>query len=514
MASNSEIELKLVGEPEHLDAIERSDVLKDAAKPRKVTLSSTYFDAHDLRLHKAGVALRIREVEGGRRLQTVKTRGDGLFSRGEWESAVAHREPDLNSLKGTPAADLFPADEPLDALFTVAVERSLIEVTRGRSRIEVAIDRGRIFKSADPASAIVVSEVELELKAGAPGDLFKLGAELMEAAPLRLGVASKSARGHALLEGSVNDVAHAAPVTYGENPSAADAFRAIANACLTQLRLNEDVMLARRDPDALHQTRVAIRRLRSAFSLFGPVIKHVRTEELKAELKRLSEPLGAARDLDVFLSETLVEERERRPEETGLLNLEKQLQNRKLKAYDKAVAALRSDDWRRLLVELAGWVNAGAWLRPSDPELAKKVATPARDFAAKMLEKRYRQVRGKSRKIAKIGAEKRHDARIAAKKLRYGSEFFADLFAGKPKREERRVAFVKAVKKLQGKLGSLNDVATGHEMMADAAQSGRSRSAAFAAGVTAADGDARTEPLLKEAKATRKALMEAKPFWR
>lgn len=514
MSASEEIELKLVGASADLDAVEKSHALRETGRPRKTALSSTYFDAHDLRLQKAGVALRIREIEGGRRVQTVKTRGDGLFARGEWESAVAHREPDLNSLKGTPAADLFPSEEALDALFTVAVERSTWQVARGRSRIEVAIDRGRIFKSEDPASAVPVSEIELELKAGVPEDLFALAADFMELAPLRLGVATKSARGHALLEGRTNDVARAEPVIFGEAPTAGEAFSAIANACLIQLRMNEDVMLSRRDPDALHQTRVAIRRLRSAFSLFGPVIRHPRTEELKAALKRLSEPLGAARDLDVFLAETLVEERERRPDETGLLNLEKQLQSRKSKAYDTAVAALRSDEWRRLLVELAGWVNAGAWLKPNDPDRAKRVATPARDFAAKVLEKRYRQVRGKSRKIAKIGVEERHDARIAAKKLRYGAEFFADLFSGKPKREERRLAFVKAVKRLQGKLGSLNDVATGHELMADAAQSGRSRSAAFAAGVTAADGDARTEPLLKEAKATRKALMEAKPFWR
>ncbi|WP_261404164.1 CHAD domain-containing protein [Chenggangzhangella methanolivorans] len=486
----------------------------EAGPARTTSLSSTYFDAPDLRLHKAGVALRIREIDGGRRLQTVKTRGDGLFARGEWESAVERREPDLNSLKGTPAAGLFSADEPFDALFTVAVERTVRQVTRGRSRIEIAIDRGRIFKSADPVSAIAVGEVELELLAGAPQDLFALAADIMAAAPLRLGVASKSARGHALLEGRLNDVANAQPVPFGDEPSAADAFRAIANACLVQLRMNEDVMLARRDSDALHQTRVAIRRLRSAFSLFGPLLRHARTDELKAELKRLSEPLGPARDLDVFLAETLADERERRPDESGLLNLEKQLQTQKAKAYDGALATLRSDEWRRLVVELAGWINVGAWLRSRDEQIARQIAGPARDFAATVLEKRYRQVRRKSRRITKITDEKRHDARISAKKLRYGSEFFADLFADKPKRERKRVVFVKAVKRLQGRLGALNDVATGHELMADAAQTGRSRSAAFAAGVTAADGDARADALLKEAKETRKALMAAEPFWR
>lgn len=509
-----EIEFKLVGEAADLDALERARLLTEAGAPKKTALVSTYFDTIDRKLQAAGVVVRIRQTPDGRRTQTVKTRGDGLVSRGEWESAIDQSEPDFNSLQGTPVAKLLTADDVLDPLFTVSVERSTWTVSHGRSRVEVAIDRGRIFKSEDPASSVPVSEAELELRAGDVEDLAALVGAVMEAAPLKLGVASKAARGHALLEGRLNDVARAAPVAFGDAPTAADAFRAIANACLVQIRLNEDVMVARRDPDALHQTRVAIRRLRSAFSLFGPLIAHPRTNELKGDLKRLSEPLGLARDLDVFLAETLADERARHPEESGVLSLEKQLQSRKLKAYDHAVAALRSDDWRALLVDLAAWINAGAWARPRDEASAAKVGGSARAFAASVLEKRFKQLRRKSRRIAKIGDEKRHDARIAAKKLRYGSEFFADLFADAPKRAKRRILFLKALKKLQGRLGDLNDVATGHELMADAARSGRSRSAAFAAGVAAADVDARIGPLLAEAKAARKALMEARPFWR
>lgn len=514
MPGDREIELKLVGEATSLDALERAKPLVAAGPPKTVALVTTYFDTSDRKLRAAGAVLRIRQTPDGRRVQTVKTQGDGLFSRGEWEAAVLHSEPDLNSLQGTPVAKLFSADDILDPLFTVSVERSTWIVTRKRSRVEVAIDRGRVFKSEDPASSAPIGELELELQSGAADDLFALAAELMTVAPFKLGVASKAARGAALLEGRLNDVARAAPVAHGEDATAGGAFRAIANACLVQLRLNEDVMLARRDPDALHQARVAIRRLRSAFSLFGPLIAHPRTEELKAELKRLSEPLGPARDLDVFLAETITDERARRPEEAGIVDLEKQLQSQKLKAYERAASALASDEWRRLLVELAGWINAGAWAKPGDADRAAKIDGPARSFAAEVLEKRFRKLRKKSRRIAKITTEERHDARIAAKKLRYGSEFFADLFAGKPKREARRAAFHKALKRLQGRLGDLNDVATGHELMEGAARSGRSRQAAFAAGVTAADVDARIAPLLREAKAARKALMAARPFWR
>lgn len=514
MTADREIELKLAFDPSDLDALTRSPALMDAGRPETARLSSTYFDTHDRRLENARATLRIRDLGDGRRVQTVKTAGDGLFERGEWEWSVEAAEPDVERLSDTPVAALLDGDEPLDALFTVSVERAIRRVRHRRSSVEVAIDIGRVFKSEDPAAALPICEIELELKRGKAEDLFSLAGLLMEAAPLRLGVVTKSARGHALLEGRQSDVSHAKPVVFAEGATAAGAFRSVANACLTQLRLNEDVMLARRDPDALHQLRVAIRRLRSAFSLFGPLLDHPRTEELKAELKRLTEPLGEARDLDVFLAGALTDERERRPGEPGLKALERQIQTRKSHAYDAALEALRSPEWRRHVVELAGWINAGAWLSPPDQERRALVEGPARDFAASVLQKRFDKLRKKSRRIAKITDDERHQVRIAAKKLRYGVEFFSSLFEAKPRREKRRVDFLRAVKKLQGRLGDLNDVANSHELMADAARSGRTRSTAFAAGVTAADVDARAGPLLQEAKAARKALADAKPFWR
>lgn len=514
MTPDREIELKLACDPSALDALTRSPALADVGRVETTRLSSTYFDTHDRRLAGARATLRIRDLGDGRRVQTVKTAGDGLFERGEWERDVTTPDPDIALLADTPVAGLIAGDDPLDALFTVSVERTIRRVRHRRSSVEVAIDVGRVFKSEDPEASLPICEIELELKSGKAEDLFSLAGVLMQAAPLRLGVVTKSARGHALLDGRLSDVAHANPVVFAEDETAAGAFRSVANACLTQLRVNEDVMLARRDPDALHQLRVAIRRLRSAFSLFGPLLDHARFEELKAELKRLSEPLGPARDLDVFLAGALTDERERRPEEPGLKALEKQIQIRKSRAYDAALETLRSPEWRRLVVDLAGWINAGAWLFPRDPERRALVEGPARNFAASVLDKRFARLRKKSRRIAKIGDEERHQVRIAAKKLRYGVEFFSTLFENKPKREKRRVDFLKAVKKLQGRLGDLNDVANGHELMADAARSGRTRSAAFAAGVTAADVDARAEPLMEEAKAARKAFSDAKPFWR
>lgn len=70
----------------------------------------------------------------------------------------------------------------------------------------------------------------------------------------------------------------------------------------------------------------------------------------------------------------------------------------------------------------------------------------------------------RGRHLDDLDPEERHRVRIAAKKLRYGAEFFAPLFPGK-KAGKRHGAFGKALSDLQDHLGALNDIATGHELM-------------------------------------------------
>ncbi|WP_288587660.1 CHAD domain-containing protein [uncultured Methylobacterium sp.] len=145
-------------------------------------------------------------------------------------------------------------------------------------------------------------------------------------------------------------VRKAEPVLLRPEMTSAEAFRAVSHACLRHMRLNEYILLERRDVDTLHQTRVAIRRLQWAFSLFGGIISEVRSEGLRAELKRLSEPLGCARNHDVLLSKTLSTERARHPDEQGLLNLEKYLEEQRSAEYAEVQAVLRSKEWRCFLI--------------------------------------------------------------------------------------------------------------------------------------------------------------------
>ena len=511
MTGSREIELKLECELSDLTTLRNHPLLQEASEQDEADLSSVYFDTADLSLHQAGLGLRVRR-NGERFIQTLKAEGKGLFDRPEWEQEIAGPEPDPAAWADTPLAKILGRKDELQPLFTSAVTRRTYLVQQGSSRIEVALDSGRITAAADDR-IVPICEVELELKDGAAGDVFALAHAIAALVPLRLGVRSKAERGYALAAGTHDRVRKAEPVPLRENMNAAEAFQAVAHACLRHMRVNEEILLQGRDAHALHQVRVAIRRLRSAFSLFGDLINDSQGRHIRDEIKRLTQPLGHARNLDVFLATTLPAERERHPDEIGLLGLETQLEDQRSKAYEDVGILLQSAEWRALLLDLAAWINAGPWLKDEAKKRVTLREEAARDFAARELDRRRRQVKRRGRDLDDLSPEDRHQVRIAAKKLRYGAEFFAGLYPDK-KAVKRHTAFVKALAELQDHLGELNDIATGHEVVRDLVGQHAGTATLFAAGITAADLKARSRKLLAAAADAHEDLVDAKPFWR
>ena len=292
--------------------------------------------------------------------------------------------------------------------------RTVHTLRRGAATMEVAVDRGAV-ETAQGAAAEPFAEVEIELREGAStdssghgdapglGDLFGLARALGEAVPLRLGVTTKAERGFAHVDGAGPRVRKAEPVALDPAMGAGPAFQAVARACLRHLRLNEPLLRAGRDsgaerdpgagrdPEALHQVRVAIRRLRSAMSLFKPVIAHPDTERLRDALRARVAVLGTARNLDVLLLHTLPGEMERRPEAgAAFLALRARLEAERAQAYDAVAAMLDDPAWRGLVLDAAALVEDGAWMR--EPAGAPARAEPVADFAARTLEKRRRRV--------------------------------------------------------------------------------------------------------------------------
>ncbi len=489
MDSKDEIELKLQTDPLGV-AMLLADPLVADANPKSRDQLSTYFDTDGHALRKAGLSLRIRQI-GERRIQTIKTEGRGaasLFSRGEWERDVASDEPELDDIAVVLGAALDDGERPRP-IFTVAVNRTSIVHVDGANRIELVADQGRAL--ADDRESLVC-EIELELLDGDRAALFALAARIADIVPLKLGILTKSERGYTLLDGAEKTSVKAEPIVLDRDIDTAALFEAIAGSCLRQFRLNEDKLLATGAPEALHQARVGLRRLRSALSIFKDMVAGPELDRFQAELRSLAGLLGKVRDVDVMIEKL---------DDADALRL---LHVARDERFAAVVAALGSAPVRALMLDLVAWIAIGPW---RDAEATADLRrTPAPDFAAATLDALRRRVKRRGARLAKLDEEHRHRVRIAAKKLRYAAEFFAGLYPGR-KAGRRRETFLEAIEDMQTQLGHLNDLASGRALFDELG-------IADAETILAAGKKGDPARLLPKAEDAHERLIDAKRFWR
>ncbi|HEX7876123.1 MAG TPA: CHAD domain-containing protein [Sphingobium sp.] len=435
----TEIELKLEVTTEAAAFLEASPLLEGTMA--KTKLHAQYFDTPGHDLANNGLALRIRR-SGKKSIQTVKGEGGpaaGLFDRSEWELPVSDSIPVMDERTPVPAL-LAGSSAALAPIFDVKVERRTWIVTEGDSSIELVIDRGAVQSGTRTAP---ICEVELELKAGSADALFVMARKLDAVAPVRLGVLSKSERGHLLLRHAPTSF-KAEPVLLHPGLSAGEAFQHIALLCLRQFRLNEMLLGESRNGEALHQARVAIRRLRSALSIFKALLPDARLAHFRGEFKYLAGLLGDARDIDVMLAKA----------PPG--GLRDRLEAARVEAYTHVETALASDRIRWLILDFVQWAGSSA--------TAQEAGEPAAAFAAAALRRIRKKVKGHGAGFKRLSDEDRHDFRKLAKKMRYAAEFFGSLFLGKHRQRDQR-RFVRKLEKLQDSLGLLNDLVAGEAML-------------------------------------------------
>lgn len=484
---SEEIELKLVVTPDLADALAASGLL--AGAPDVAGLVSTYFDTPDHVLRRRGYSLRIRRSKD-RCVQTIKVEtaaAAGLFARTEWEQPVTGEAPVLDYT--TPIlAVLGEAAGLLEPVFEVQVERRSWMVDDDGAKIEVVLDRGEIVAGERRAA---ICELEFELKAGQPAALFALARRLNALVPMRLGVLSKAERGYDLT-GPIARSFKARPVALAADMTEAQAFEQVVRSCLRQFRLNEALLLADRNVEALHQARVALRRLRCAFAIFKPLVGTGTGPRLREELRWIAGELGLARNLDVLI------ERAEPGELQDIINSARE------QAYDRIDACLQSPRARALMLGLAEWIALGDWHGVGEGEPAGQGA--AREFAVQALDRARRKVRKSGRDVIRASDEARHALRKEAKKLRYAAEFFAGLFPDK--REKRRMKkFLAALGTVQDQLGALNDLATTPAVLGQLG-------IANAPGAAALLGRDRKKALLEAAADGLDELLDVKRFWR
>lgn len=459
-----EVELKLRVAPALARRLSGHPALA-AIEPQKYRLLNTYYDTPDFALRKRRIALRIRRKGRAIWLMTVKVDdagAGGLARRLEWEVPTQPGVFDFSVVTDEALRDFLNAKLPfLRPAFSTEFTRTAWTLRRGDALIELALDRGKIIApGADetiPAASEPICEVELELLEGGSSDaLFDLAIELACDLHLHPLVISKAERGYNLSDTSlVRPVkGFSSPVTGKMSP--VDAFRAIALCCLGQLQRNEAGAVHGSDPEYVHQARVAIRRLRSAFRLFAPVLGADFIAVYSPRWREVATALGGARDWDVFLSETMPPLEEVFDGHAGLAQLRCYGEAARDRAQSAARAALTREEYSRLLLAF------GAALFRVEPPTIEGEASQRklRKFVQTSLQKRAATIEKLMNVDVKMDAEHRHLLRIAFKKLRYAIEFFAPLL---PKKS--LAAYQGSLTTIQDLLGVLNDQATALRLM-------------------------------------------------
>ncbi len=458
-ADNTEIELKLCTTPQALEHLRRSPLVRELSDVRPVTrrLHSTYFDTAALALRESGVALRIREV-GGQLIQCVKLRGNGalgLFVRPEFESPVASQLPRLDAVDDPELQSRLTSlinGEPLAPVVETDFRRTSRTVSYGTSEIRLEIDAGEVRTEKGRAP---IAEVELELISGQAGDLYDLALAISEDTPLRPAQTGKVDLGFALLGVAPHQHRDDDRSTkLGRDATVSELLAAAIRTSCASFDRYETVMREGKDIEGVHQMRVAARSLRGVLKVHAKLLPQESAKRLADELSWLGRELGAARNSDVFLTETLgplLVSDKRAPGLTGLYEAAQQL---RAEAYRDLVALLDGPRYCRLLLLLGRWTASQSWLaQPLSPRVAR-FYEPADRQEARLLERKHAKAIDTVSDARKLSTESLHKLRIRLKTLRYGCEAAAPAFQRKGVR-----SYIARLKGLQDVLGHLNDAA-------------------------------------------------------
>lgn len=248
--------------------------------------------------------------------------------------------------------------------------------------------------------------------------------------------------------------------------SAADGVRLALSAEVERLR-RHDAGLRAAEVKAVHQSRVAVRRLRSHLRTFGPLLDDGWASDTFGGLKPLAETLGAARDLDVATARISEDGADLRPVIDPLIE---DLAARRRRAFDDVLAAIDGEAYPAFVERLERGALA--------PRLAPDADGPADEVLAALAHRAWRRLKRRADALDDARDDEAfHDVRIHAKRARYAIEALAAHDGSVAELGER-------IADLQGILGELQDgVMTREQILMAAARNATDGPFGLAAGV-------------------------------
>jgi len=514
----TEIELKFVVDEDTARKLwQRGEAARLlSGRPRTMKLTSTYLDTPDRALWKAGIALRLRR-EGRRWIQTVKARGEihgGLMQTAELEAPAPGGRVRLEAIddqglrkrieRAVDGAPLRPVCETV--MTRTAGELRLTDGTRAM----LSTDAGEIRAGRRRAE---LREAEIEFIEGRIDGLFEMVHTLMPSGGIRFSRLSKAARGFMLAaDGRIDQPDAPRPavdVPMRRRAPAGEAARDVLRECLEQIAANLRVVETLDHPEGPHQLRIGLRRLRSTFAVFTPVLGCAEADRLNAEARWLGQEVSHLRDLDVVRDDIVLKQAALHADESGLHTLAEALRQEGNNARASLRTRLTGPRAQAFLIDLVRFVETGGWLTAADITQCRRLTMPVMQVARKALAGRWKKVRKRARHLARLEPAERHELRKELKKLRYAVEFFAPLFPAK-----RTRPFLKRLKAMQDVFGDLNDAVVLKSLFSDtqsglAADPRLQRPIGWIIGAS----EARAEINWTGAIALWKELEATRPFW-
>jgi triphosphatase len=472
MEPGREIELKLRVPPGDAARLGSAAPLRRAqsARAHATRMLGFYFDTPDHALASAGIALRLRK-EGRRWVQTLKGpaqsgSGAGMAARLEYEAdrGAGARPPALDATQwgSTPWQPLLARAQArgLAARFATDYRRTALPVALDDgTRATVCVDVGEVRDGTGRATPIC--EMEIELEDGRVDALYRFAQALAQDVALRVEPASKAQRGYALIGAVKRQPARAERAALEPDDRAAAALQTLLRGCARQVADNADGVLAEDDPEWVHQLRVGTRRLRACLALLRDVVPEHSRATVLGDAQWLARALGPVRDLDVLATETLPAARSAlgsrdRDAQRAIDAFARRVDAARHEAREAARAAVASPRFTRLVLGTGSLAATPGFGVPATSRAGRVLSGAARTFARPWLARRHRKLVRRARGLAKADIDERHAVRLAAKRLRYATEFFAGLFDHVEARAYRR-----ALAALQEALGRQVDVQVG-----------------------------------------------------
>jgi CHAD domain-containing protein len=338
---------------------------------------------------------------------------------------------------------------------------------------------------------------------GPPEAVFALARRLAEHLPLLPATTSLAELGRALAAQEAPRPRRGGPPPLAQGVDVGGAVAAAIGHLGVVLLQQRDGALAATQAEPVHQMRVALRRLRAILRLFRDCTGAPALLRLEAELKTLAGRLGPARDWDVFLTGIGRQVMAASGEDARLAPLLRAAAGARQAAYGSLRLALDEPEFRLLALDIA---DAAA--RPEAWRAAAPApATALGEFAAGVLERRWRKLRRRGREMETLDLPAFHALRIEAKRLRYAAELFAPLWPGKGTRR-----FLRRLARLQEAMGLANDAEVARGLLAGLQSAAEARS--WAAGLFDGWCLARVAAARDASRRCWAEVEDSKRFWR